>query len=46
MFGATAANGAPASVVISQQFTVYTHIFYYGKPPEGWSFVAGDEPPF
>ena len=30
----------------SQQFTIYQHNFYYGKPPEGWSFVAGDLPPF
>ena len=46
MFAATAANGAPASAVVSQQFTVYTHVFYFGKPPEGWSFIAGDAPPF
>lgn len=47
LFGAAnAPDGQPAAVAWSQQFTVYVHQFYHGKPPEGWSFVAGDQPPF
>jgi hypothetical protein len=30
----------------SQDFTIFQTNFFYGKPPEGWSFVAGDQPPF
>lgn len=30
-------------VVVQQQFTVYVTLFYNGMPPEGWSFVNGDQ---
>ena len=47
LFAATSApDGQPASVAFSQSFTVFTNVFYYGKPPEGWSFVNGDPLPF
>jgi hypothetical protein len=46
LFGATAASDAPASFTFGQSFAVYMNFFYYGKPPEGWSFIAGDEAPF
>jgi hypothetical protein len=47
MFGASNAQaGMPASMTFGQKFDVYSHLFYYGKPPEGWSFLAGDIPPF
>lgn len=39
-------DGDRASVALSQTFDVYYSTFYYGKPPEGWSFIAGDEDPF
>ena len=41
-----AQEGRFASATFGQRFDVYAHLFYYGKPPEGWSFVNGDEPPF
>lgn len=41
-----AADGMPVAVAFSQRFTVYANQFYYGSPPEGWSFVNGDENPF
>lgn len=41
-----AIDGAPVAATVSQAFTVYMHQFYYGSPPEGWSFVAGDTAPF
>lgn len=41
-----APDGQFVAVTFSQQFTVYLHQFYYGSPPEGWSFVAGNPPPF
>lgn len=34
------------NVAINQQFEIFTHFFYYGIPPEGWSFIAGDPMPF
>ncbi len=40
-----ASNGLPG-FVINQDFEFFQSNFYYGAPPEGWSFVAGDEPPF
>lgn len=46
LFAATSPGADPASMVISQKFTVYLNVFYNGKPPEGWSFVAGDPMPF
>ena len=30
----------------NQKFQVFQHNFYYGAPPEGWSFANGDAPPF
>jgi hypothetical protein len=41
-----APDGQPASATFSQTFSVFMNFFYYGKPPEGWSFVAGDPFPF
>lgn len=38
--------GQFAAVTFSQRFTVFMNFFYYGKPPEDWSFIRGDEPPF
>jgi hypothetical protein len=46
LFGATAASDAPASLTFSQSFSVYMNFFYYGKPPEDWSFIRGDPYPF
>jgi hypothetical protein len=47
LFAATnAPPGQPASAAFNQGFTVFINLFYFGKPPEGWSFIAGDEPPF
>jgi hypothetical protein len=34
------------SVVINQKFEAFQTSFYYGIPPEGWSFVNGDPMPF
>jgi hypothetical protein len=42
LFAATnAPPGQPASAAFSQSFTVFMNIFYYGTPPEGWSFIQG-----
>lgn len=38
--------GGGVAVGVSQSFRVFQHNFYYGSPPEEWSFVGGDEPPF
>ncbi|MGB0651919.1 MAG: carboxypeptidase-like regulatory domain-containing protein [Thermoplasmatota archaeon] len=38
-------DGTPGRVV-NQEFEFFQHNFYYGVPPEGWSFANGDEPPF
>jgi hypothetical protein len=43
---AKAPDGQPAALAFSQRFSVFMNFFYYGKPPEGWSFVAGDPYPF
>ena len=40
------ADGQPAAMAVSQQFSVFMNFFYYGKPPEGWSFVRQDPYPF
>jgi hypothetical protein len=37
---------ASNSIAINQDFTIFHFTFYHGKPPEDWSFVDGDEPPF
>jgi hypothetical protein len=39
-------HGDPAAVGVSQPFVLLQHNFYYGAPPPGWSFVAGDPVPF
>lgn len=36
----------PVALALNQQFQLFAHFFYYGIPPEGWSFIAGDEVPF
>jgi hypothetical protein len=44
--GISSGGGLPVGVGFSQPFTFFQHNFYYGVPPEDWSFVAGDTPPF
>ena len=44
--GISAGGGLPVGAGVSQSFTFFQHNFYYGLPPEGWSFVGGDVPPF
>lgn len=39
-------GGGPGSVTVNQQFQSFQTGFYYGLPPEGWSFVNGDPMPF
>lgn len=39
-------DGETPGLALNQKFTVYLTMFHYGKPPEGWSFVAGDPLPF
>jgi hypothetical protein len=39
-------SSQPAAIGFSQTFTIYQNSFFFGKPPEGWSFVNGDEDPF
>jgi hypothetical protein len=47
IFAATKApEGQFVSATVGQTFTLFMNFFYYGKPPEGWSFVNGDEYPF
>lgn len=47
IFAATQApSGQPVSFTVSQRFTMILSTFYYGKPPAGWSLVAGDDYPF
>jgi hypothetical protein len=36
----------PAGVTLNQPFTDFATIFYYIPPPDGWSFVRGDAPPY
>lgn len=43
--GVRTSGGVPA-VAINQAFSLYAHFFYYGIPPEGWSFINGDPMPF
>lgn len=33
-------------VLIEQEYQAFISAFYHAPAPEGWSFVAGDEPPF
>lgn len=39
-------GGGPGSLTINQPFQHFLTTFYYGVPPDGWSFVAGDPMPF
>jgi hypothetical protein len=39
-------DSAPAAVTVQQKFTIFQNNFYFGTVPEGWSFIAGDKPPF
>lgn len=39
-------DGFIPGIALNQRFTVYLNMFHFGEPPEGWSLVAGDEPPF
>ena len=34
------------AVTVEQEFEVFFHTFYYGKPPADWSFMAGHPKPF
>lgn len=34
------------NVALNQPFQLFSTLFYYGVPPEGWSLVNGDESPF
>jgi hypothetical protein len=36
----------PPGLAVNQDFKVFLTQFYYGIPPEGWSFVKGDAYPF
>ncbi|MEA3143129.1 MAG: Carboxypeptidase regulatory-like domain [Thermoplasmata archaeon] len=38
--------GSPVAVAYQQELQVFETTFYNAKPPEGWSFAKGDEPPF
>jgi Carboxypeptidase regulatory-like domain len=47
LFAATKApEGQFVSATFSQSFQVFMNNFYYGAPPDGWSFVNGDPYPF
>jgi Carboxypeptidase regulatory-like domain len=39
-------GGGPGSVTVNQKFTSLQTNFYYGIPPDGWSFAKGDPLPF
>lgn len=39
-------GGGAGSVTVNQPFRAFQTNFYYGLPPEGWSFVNGDQLPF
>lgn len=43
--GTRQTSNAPA-VAVNQQFQLFGNFFFYGVPPEGWSFVNGDPYPF
>lgn len=45
-FNIRADSSAPAAVTVNQQYSAFHHTFYYGKAPDGWSFVNGDPLPF
>lgn len=39
-------DGFTPGIAYQQQFELYLTMFYYGKPPEGWSFINNDPMPF
>lgn len=39
-------GGGTVPLTLNQGFRSFQTSFYYGLPPEGWSFVNGDEVPF
>lgn len=39
-------GGGAGSVTVNQPFRAFQTNFYYGLPPEGWSFANGDPLPF
>lgn len=39
-------GGGAGSLTVNQQFTSLQTNFYYGVPPDGWSFAKGDPLPF
>ncbi len=43
---ARAASGGTPGLALNQEFEFFQTNFYFGVPPEGWSFLAGDAPPF
>lgn len=36
----------PPGLAVNQAFKVYLSQFVFGRPPDGWSLVNGDAPPF
>ncbi len=44
--GVRTASGDLVAAAVEQQFTVFSHTFYYGTPFDDWSFVNGDDMPF
>ncbi|HUR62346.1 MAG TPA: carboxypeptidase-like regulatory domain-containing protein [Candidatus Thermoplasmatota archaeon] len=42
----TCVASCPPGLSLNQEFSVVITQFYYGLPPEGWSFVKGDPYPF
>ncbi len=39
-------SAGSVGVMVNQEFELFITSFYYLPAPEGWSFVAGDVPPF
>lgn len=44
--GVRTASGDLVAAAVEQQFTVFSHTFYFGTPSAEWSFLNGDEMPF
>lgn len=44
--GVRTEEGQFAALALEQAFEVFTNTFYYGIPPEGWSFINGSPNPF
>lgn len=42
----TAGSGLPMALNVEQSFELFRTDFYFAVPPESWSLVAGDAPPF